>query len=178
MKQWLILCNCCIISNIQSCTKVFYFIHCTKSSTGAQNVIKFFLFISLYDLIAQSVRYLKMVNQYHTISSCYQTRGNLLSLLLRCGTRSYEWGIQWDSNSLVKVCWLLNSYYFCFQWELNFKKNCYSKFEYSVTTPRFVVKTKEVTDCFSFWPVTFMTRGASSDEADIFIWVIEWCHLR
>ena len=27
--------------------------------------------------------------------------GNLLSFLLRCGTRPYEWGTQWDSNSLV-----------------------------------------------------------------------------
>ena len=29
---------------------------------------------------------------------------NLLSFLLRCGTRPYEWGTQWVSNSLVKVC--------------------------------------------------------------------------
>ena len=27
--------------------------------------------------------------------------GNLLSFLLRCGTRPYERGTQWDSNSLV-----------------------------------------------------------------------------
>ena len=30
--------------------------------------------------------------------------GNLLSFLLRCGTRPYERGTQWDSNSLVYVC--------------------------------------------------------------------------
>ena len=29
---------------------------------------------------------------------------NLLSFLLRFGTGPYEWGSQWDSNSLVKVC--------------------------------------------------------------------------
>ena len=29
------------------------------------------------------------------------TGGNLLSFLLRCGTRPYEGGTQWDSNSLV-----------------------------------------------------------------------------
>ena len=29
---------------------------------------------------------------------------NLLSFLLRCGTRLHKWGAQWDSNSLVKVC--------------------------------------------------------------------------
>ena len=28
----------------------------------------------------------------------------LLSILLRCGTKLYEWGTQWDSNSLVNVC--------------------------------------------------------------------------
>ena len=28
---------------------------------------------------------------------------NLLSFLLRCGTRTYEWGTQWNSNSLVKA---------------------------------------------------------------------------
>ena len=27
--------------------------------------------------------------------------GNLLSFLLRCGTKPYEWSTQWDSNSLV-----------------------------------------------------------------------------
>ena len=29
---------------------------------------------------------------------------NLLSFLLRCGTRSNEWGPQGDTNSLVQVC--------------------------------------------------------------------------
>ena len=29
---------------------------------------------------------------------------NLQSFLLRCGTRLYEWGTEWDSNLLVKVC--------------------------------------------------------------------------
>ena len=29
------------------------------------------------------------------------TGGNLLSFLLRCGTRPYERGTQWDSKSLV-----------------------------------------------------------------------------
>ena len=29
---------------------------------------------------------------------------NLLSFLLRCGTRPNEWGAQWDWNSVVKVC--------------------------------------------------------------------------
>ena len=29
---------------------------------------------------------------------------NLRSFLLQCGTRPNEWGTQWDSNSLVKVC--------------------------------------------------------------------------
>ena len=33
----------------------------------------------------------------HTIS-------NLLSFLLRCGTKPNKWGSQWDSNSLVWVC--------------------------------------------------------------------------
>ena len=36
-----------------------------------------------------------------------QVRGrssNLLSFLFRCRTRPNEWGTQWDSNSLVKVC--------------------------------------------------------------------------
>ena len=29
---------------------------------------------------------------------------NPSSLLLRCGTRPYEWGTQWDSNLIMKVC--------------------------------------------------------------------------
>ena len=29
---------------------------------------------------------------------------NLLTFLLRSGTRSYEWSTQWNSNSLMKVC--------------------------------------------------------------------------
>ena len=29
---------------------------------------------------------------------------NLLSFLLRCATKPYEWGTQWELNSLVKVC--------------------------------------------------------------------------
>ena len=29
---------------------------------------------------------------------------NLLSFLLIRGTKLYEWGTQWDSNSLVKIC--------------------------------------------------------------------------
>ena len=32
---------------------------------------------------------------------CFSSNGNLLSFLLRCGTRPYERGTQWDSNSLV-----------------------------------------------------------------------------
>ena len=28
---------------------------------------------------------------------------NLASFLIRRGTRPYEWGIQWDSNSLMKA---------------------------------------------------------------------------
>ena len=30
--------------------------------------------------------------------------GNLLSFLIRCGTRPYERDTKWDSNSLVQVC--------------------------------------------------------------------------
>ena len=30
-----------------------------------------------------------------------EVSSNLLSFLLRCGTRPYEWGTQWDSNSPV-----------------------------------------------------------------------------
>ena len=32
--------------------------------------------------------------------------GNLLSFLLRCGTRPYERGTQWDSNSLESLIFL------------------------------------------------------------------------
>ena len=46
---------------------------------------------------------------------------NLLNILLRCGTRLYEWDTQWDSNSLVKIpeapkslSFLAN--YYCFEY--------------------------------------------------------------
>ena len=41
----------------------------------------------------------------HTTIDCKSNNryGNLLSFLLRCGTRPYERGTQWDSNSLVLV---------------------------------------------------------------------------
>ena len=37
------------------------------------------------------------------VNRCLTWCSNLLSVLLRCDTRPYEWGIQWDSNSLVKI---------------------------------------------------------------------------
>ena len=40
---------------------------------------------------------LKLVDKFTYLGSS----GNLLSFLLRCGTRPYERGTQWDSNSLV-----------------------------------------------------------------------------
>ena len=38
---------------------------------------------------------------HRSLSSGVSVYGNLLSFLLRCGTRPYERGTQWDSNSLV-----------------------------------------------------------------------------
>ena len=34
----------------------------------------------------------------------FRESSNLHIFLLRCGTRSYEWGTQWELNSLMKVC--------------------------------------------------------------------------
>ena len=43
--------------------------------------------------------YLVMVLRDKLVVSC-----NLQSFLLRCGRRTYDWGTQWESNSLVKMC--------------------------------------------------------------------------
>ena len=37
----------------------------------------------------------------YVVNNVSRPYGNLLSFLLRCGTRTYERGTQWDSNSLV-----------------------------------------------------------------------------
>ena len=37
----------------------------------------------------------------HEIYTIIGQKFNLLSFLLRCGTRSFEWATQWDLNSLV-----------------------------------------------------------------------------
>ena len=45
------------------------------------------------------------IGEHHWwVRLCLSSSGNLLSFLLRCGTRPYERGTQWDSNSLVWVC--------------------------------------------------------------------------
>ena len=39
---------------------------------------------------------------YLAFSTCFSS--NLLSFLLRCGTRPYEWGTQWDSTTTCHTC--------------------------------------------------------------------------
>ena len=54
-------------------------------------------------------QYIYMNNIVVSVTQCFllhafiRPSSNLMSGLLRCGTRSYELGTQWESNSLVKV---------------------------------------------------------------------------
>ena len=48
-----------------------------------------------------------LVDNYSCTSTSTHTAldsSNLLSGLLRCGTRLFEWDTQWELNSLMKVC--------------------------------------------------------------------------
>ena len=45
-----------------------------------------------------------LMNRWETKQELPLKVSNLLSFLLRCGTRPYGWGTQWELNSLIKVC--------------------------------------------------------------------------
>ena len=50
-----------------------------------------------------AIKQRNQIEVVYDISDYFETRANLLSFLIRCGIRPYEWSTQWDSNSLVKV---------------------------------------------------------------------------
>ena len=62
-------------------------------------------------------------------------RINLLSFLLICGTRTYEWGIQWDSDSYVLLVQLDNHYINRGAWSTLVKGDPKAPFSIA-TTPR------------------------------------------
>ena len=45
-----------------------------------------------------------IIGKYWEILPSCRHSSNLVKVLLRCGTKEYKWGTQWDSNSLVKLC--------------------------------------------------------------------------
>ena len=57
------------------------------------------LFVS--DIITSKIIYIYIYIYIERERESVCVCGNLLSFLLRCGTRPYEWGTQKDSNSLV-----------------------------------------------------------------------------
>ena len=63
---------------------------------------KFMLIELMSNRVGMYKKHILFISNVLIYYACFFLKyGNLLSFLLRCGTRPYERGTQWDSNSLV-----------------------------------------------------------------------------